>query len=102
MPPQQCQHLYVWLMQAGPAQAAGMGLAPISSAELSAWSDRTCTDLLPWEFNAMRRASGEYCAELNSPGDFPPWGDPDDLYDDDVVADKLTESLKRLCKRAND
>jgi len=98
MPPLRCPYLYEWLTQAGPAQAGGMGLAPLGAAELSAWSARTCTDLAAWEFSALQRASRAYCAETSAPGDWPPWGDPDALYDDDVVADKLAESLRRLCQ----
>jgi hypothetical protein len=102
MPALQCQHLYDWLVQAGIARpvSAGMGVGVegITSQELSAWSQGSGTALLCWEFNALRAASRAYCAEYTQPGDFPPFGDPDELYDDDTVAQSLTASLDRLCR----
>jgi len=84
-------------MQAGPAQAGGMGPVPLSAAELAAWASGSGLALQPWEFRALQRASRAYCAEMARPGDWPPCGDPDALYDDDVVADRLAAGLDALC-----
>lgn len=101
LPALQCPNLYAWLMQAGIARpvSAGMGviLQSISAQELAAWSQASGCGLLPWEFNAMRAASVAYCAEYGSPGDFPPFGDPEELYDDDVLAQRLEAGLDKLC-----
>ena len=100
MPELQCPYLYGWLMQAGIAKpvSAGMGIGmqAISAVELLAWSQASAAHLLPWEFNALRAASVAYCAEYAQPGHFPPFGDPEELYDDDVLAQRLTEGFRRL------
>lgn len=91
-----CPYLWGWLMDAGPSQSGGMGPVPLSSSELAAWSQAAGVDLQPWEFGALRAASRAYVAEQASPGDWPPYGDPDALYDDDVVAQRLEAGLSRL------
>lgn len=96
MPPQRCPYLYDWLCQAGPAQAGAMASVGLSAAELQAWSAMAAVDLQPWEFAALQRASRAYCAERSDPGDYPPYGDAEDLYDDDIVALKLEQGLRKL------
>lgn len=97
LPPQRCPYLLDWFMQSGPAQSGGMGAAPLSAAELAAWAGGHGVVLQPWEFRVLQRASRAYCGELADPGDWPPYGDPDGLYDDDVVADRLAAGLDGLC-----
>lgn len=97
MPPLHAPYLYDWLMTAGPVQAGGMGPSSLSATELTAWAAASGQRLQPWEFQALQRASRAYCSEQLSPGDWPPYGDPDDLYDDDTVADRLAAGLDKLC-----
>ena len=96
MPDQRCPYLFDWLCLAGPAQSGGMGPIALTAAELQAWAQGAAIDLQPWEFQVLQRASRAYCAAYSSPDDFPPFGDPDALYDDDVVAQKLSAGLRKL------
>lgn len=96
MPPQSCPYLFDWLCQAGPAQPGAMALSPLSATELQAWALGGGITLEPWEFHALQHASRAYCAEQSNPSDFPPYGDPEELYDDDVVAEQLAKGLERL------
>lgn len=96
MPPQRCPYLFDWLCLAGPAQSGGMGPIALTAAELQAWAAGSAITLQPWEFAVLQRASRAYCAAYSSPDDFPPFGDSDELYDDDVVAEKLSAGLSKL------
>ena len=96
MPGQSCPHMYEWFIQAGPSLPGAMGAVPLDARELAAWSQLSGVDLLPWEFAALRDASRAYCSELNKAADWPPYGDSEALYDDDVVAEKLARGLERL------
>lgn len=73
-----------------------MGPVALSAVELTAWASGAGVDLHPWEFKVLLKASRAYCGALNSSDPWPPYGDPDALYDDDVVAEKLEASLSRL------
>ena len=96
MPDQRCPYLFDWLCLAGPSQAGAMGPVGLSAAELQAWAAGNAIALQPWEFAVLQRASRAYCSEYSRPSDLPPFGDPDALYDDDVVAQKLSAGLRKL------
>lgn len=96
MPPQRVPYLFEWLCMAGPAQSGAMGPIGLTAMELQAWADGAGFALQPWEFLSLQRASRAYCNEYASAGDFPPFGDAEALYDDDVVAEKLMKSLGEL------
>uniref|UniRef100_A0A193SBN9 Uncharacterized protein n=1 Tax=biofilter metagenome TaxID=1070537 RepID=A0A193SBN9_9ZZZZ len=97
MPPlPQAGYLFEWLCQAGPASATGMGAIPLPPSELNAWALGAQIQLQSWEFSALLDASRAYCRELHAAADWPPYGDPDLLYDDDIVAERLAQSLDKL------
>jgi hypothetical protein len=60
MPDTSAAWMIDWLMEIGPAEAAGMGLAPISWASIDKWADRTGTPLTSWQALTLRRLSSEY------------------------------------------
>lgn len=51
------------LNSVGWCQPAGMGVAPVSSTELLAWSTGADVPLAPWEFLALREASQAFCSQ---------------------------------------
>lgn len=76
MPPCSAYHLVEHFVEMGMSEAAGMGMAPLSWREISAWCDRTRVDLAPWEARLIRRMSTEYLAEgrrAESDTAPPPW-----------------------------
>lgn len=89
-------YLWDWLCSAGPAMSGAAGAVPLSATELQAWASGHGIGLDTWEFAALMRASRAYCAELQTPGDYPPFGNPDDLYDDDVIEQRLRAGLDGL------
>lgn len=66
LPSVEAEHLLPVLDSLGWCMAAGMGVGPISAAELMAWSQGMQHPLDPWEFEAVRSASRAYCAQLAS------------------------------------
>ena len=74
----------------------GMGPVPLSSAEVMAWQHGMGLSLAPWEFRVLRAASRAFVAEVNAEADYPPYGDPDELSDPDVIDEKLSRMLDRL------
>lgn len=97
MPDIAAEHMFGWLVSAGPAMSGAMGPVPLSASELAAWASGHAITLAPWEFAALQAASRAYCRECMSPSPWPPFGDPDALYDDDVVAENLSRNLDKLC-----
>lgn len=73
-PPGLAAHLVDHLLDVGPVLSAGMGLAPVSYAELAAWQDLIGVPLQPWEARGIRRLSRVYLeqAEASRAHDCPP------------------------------
>lgn len=65
MPPNPAPHIIARLIEMGITQSNGMGASPISWSEITAWCERTCINLPPWESRLMRTLSEEYLAELH-------------------------------------
>ena len=63
MPPNPLPRMIELLIEIGLTEAAGMGSAPLSWREISAWVDRTGVQLLPWESRLLRSLSVAYLAE---------------------------------------
>jgi len=78
MPPNPAPHIVERLLEMGMSQAAGMGVAPLSWAEIVAWQVATMVRLAPWEARLIRRLSSAYIAEgraAESENCPPPWYD---------------------------
>lgn len=56
-------------MEAGPVEAGGMGPAPLSWREISAWAERTFQRPSAWEARTLRRLSREYLSEIHAAED---------------------------------
>jgi len=95
-PPVRCDYLWGWFLSVGLCESGAMGAIPLTANELRAWSAGAVIELDHWEFTVLLRASRAYCGQLNKPDDTPPYGDPDALYDDDVIAERLERSLSLL------
>ncbi|WP_404711483.1 hypothetical protein [Sphingomonas sp. MMS24-J13] len=76
LPPTSMPHIASRLMEIGPTQPAGMGVAPLSWSEINAWCDRTGIEIAPWEARLIRRLSVEYIAfgrKAEAENCPPPW-----------------------------
>lgn len=51
-----------YAIDVGLAQPGGMGPAPVSASELTAWAAGMGVDLAPWEFATVRAMSAAYIA----------------------------------------
>lgn len=80
------------------ADKGGMGLAPLSSREVMAWAAGMGIELAGWEFKAIRAASSAYVSEFNAELEDPPYGDPDDFADEDVIEEKLSRMFDRMAQ----
>lgn len=96
MPDLQAPYLLDWLQSAGVHEYGSAGPIPLSSVEISAWSQGCGIALRPWEFEALRDASRAFVVEFHDAHDYPPYGDSDDLADPDTVDDALERGLDRL------
>lgn len=63
MPPLSAPHLFTWLTEMGLTGSDGMNVIPLPWREITAWSERTCIDLSPWESRIIRAASVAYVNE---------------------------------------
>jgi len=63
------EHLIGYLMEAGPTQPGGMGMAPLGWCELESWQRSTGIALQAWEARTLRRLSCEYVAAANDAAD---------------------------------
>lgn len=78
MPPLVAPWIVEHLMEIGPIESAGMGVAPIGWRTIHAWQEVTGAVLQPWEARLLHRLSAEYVMEsrraekANCPA---PWSD---------------------------
>lgn len=76
MPECDAEYLIHYLFEIGPVMPGGMGDAPISHGEISAWINLTGIHLQPWEVRFLRRLSIEYINESQAAtahGALSPW-----------------------------
>lgn len=57
-------YLFDLLFEVGPVESNGMGLAPLSWQEITAFASATNEISEPWELRALRSMSEAYLAEL--------------------------------------
>lgn len=98
LPPLSMPYLLVFLQQVGMAMSGAMGAVALSSAELLAWSQGAGRKLTPWEFSTLLSASRAYCRQLSEDTDMPPYGDPRELSDPDVIGKRLSRALGNLAR----
>lgn len=75
LPPLTCfEYLAEWFLSTGVFTPGGLGAAPLTWAEIEAWARSLARELSPFEAQALRRMSEEYCSMLHrvSDGDAPP------------------------------
>ena len=67
MPPvDEGAYLVGYLQEMGFSNNSGMGLAPLSFLEISAWEQSTCLKLSPWEALTIRQLSVDYVVQLSA------------------------------------
>ncbi|MBV7427275.1 MULTISPECIES: hypothetical protein [unclassified Acidovorax] len=98
LPEQTAPYLLDYLQRLGVYAHGAAGPVPLSSLEIRAWSEGSGIALKPWEFEALRAASRSYLVCLHGTDDTPPYGDPDDLADPDVVDARLEALFDRLAR----
>lgn len=79
------------LMEVGPAMSGGMGLAPLTFAELQAYQQAAGYELTPGEARTLRRLSQVYVSgvsEAEDPAMPPPWV-ASRAHDRGAVADRV-------------
>lgn len=75
----------------------GTGPVQLSAQEIQSWSAGSGIELNPWEFLVIRKMSIAYVKQLNEserPDCPPPFGDPVNQIDRDVVQNKITSAFK--------
>lgn len=75
MPPVAARYIVDWLYELDWAMQTGMGLAPLSCAEIRAWQQGTDTEIDPWEFALLRSASRAYVRQVSSDDAAPPYSE---------------------------
>lgn len=98
LPEQTAPYLLDYLQRIGVYGFGAMGPVPLSSQEIRAWCEGSGINLKPWEFEAIRNASRAYLASLNGKEADPPYGDPEDLCDPDVVDARIERLFDRLAR----
>lgn len=77
MPPTEAgAYLLDYLFEVGPVMAGGMGHAPLTFQELTAWQERIGIRLSPWEARTLRLLSMAYISashEAEARDCPPPW-----------------------------
>lgn len=81
----------------GVVEAGAMGPIPLSSKEILSWQECTGIELQPWEFRALREMSRSYLIqheESKKPECPPPFGDPVNEFDRNLVSKKVSNAFK--------
>lgn len=104
MPRVTAEYIVDYWNDLGLVEYSSMGAIPLSSAEIDAWSRGSSTELMPWEFRALRQMSKDYLSSLNSsedPATPPPYGKMAQEYDRGVVQKKLVNQFKSFMMAGN-
>jgi hypothetical protein len=83
----------------GMFESNGMGATPLSAAEICAWQVCSGIVLESWEFHVLREMSRAYLAQLHEseqPDCPPPYGDPVNNFDREVVSKKVSNAFQAL------
>jgi hypothetical protein len=94
-----CEYLLGHFLEVGPAQAGGMGLAPVGYTELAAWQQLSGVPLQPWEARLLRHLSREYVAEhhaASEQGRPAPWAAPGSTDQRAAVSRQLSLNLRAM------
>jgi hypothetical protein len=88
--------LQIWF-DLGMVGSGAMGAIQLSAQEITAWSNLSGVELEPWEFACIRKMSAAYLRHLNegeNPESLPPYGDPINEFDRNVVEKKVVNAFK--------
>lgn len=93
------EYLVSYWQELGMVTHTGVGAVPLSASELAAWQRGVSLELEPWEFRVLLEMSRVYLHQLHEsekPECPPPYGDPVNLYDRDIVGKKVSNAFKAL------
>ena len=100
MPECEAEYLIGYLFEVGPTLPNGMGDAPLTHLEISAWQQNTGVELSSWEARTLHRASLEYLSEsqrATKPDAEAPWGDAPYLkQQSNLVALRMQQAMVEL------
>jgi len=88
--------LQIWF-DLGMVGSGAMGPVQLSAQEIKAWCDLSGIDLEPWEYTCIRKMSSVYLGMLTKgedPDALPPYGDPINEFDRNVVQKKVVNAFK--------
>lgn len=95
----EAQYVLTYWQELGMFQSNGMGATPLSAMEIAAWQQCSGIALQSWEFHILREMSRAYLAQLHeseSPDCPPPYGDPVNNFDRQVVSKKVSNAFQAL------
>lgn len=95
----QGEYLLSHWFELGLTATSGMGLCPLSFQEINAFAQCNGVELLAWESVTLRRMSAEYVMQLSAsekPECPPPYGDPVNQFDREIVENKISSALRAL------
>lgn len=89
-------YLVEYLLEIGPIQPGGIGLARIGWGEIAAWCAQVHVALQPWEARLLRRLSGDYLAAQHAaedPACPPPWREEQQEQQPETKAERLNRQI---------
>ena len=95
----QGEYLLSHWFELGLTATSGMGLCPLSFQEINAFAQCNGVELLAWESVTLRRMLAEYVMQLSAsekPECPPPYGDPVNQFDREIVENKISSALRAL------
>lgn len=95
----EAQYVITYWQDIGVVEAGAMGPVPLSSKEIASWQECTGIDLQPWEFRVLRDMSRMYLIQAEQskkPECPPPYGDPVNEFDREIVGKKVGNAFKAL------
>lgn len=90
-------YLLSYWFDIGMVGSGGMGATQLTALEIGAWSDLSGVELESWEFACIRKMSAAYLQYINegeNPESQPPYGDPVNEFDRNVVEKKVSNAFK--------
>jgi hypothetical protein len=91
------EYVITYWQDLGMVEMGGMSAVPLSAKEIVSWQQCTGVQLEAWEFRAIKQMSQAYLVqskESEKPECQPPFGDPVNEFDRNIVSNKVGNAFK--------
>ena len=91
------EYVITYWQDLGMVEMGGMGSIPLTAKEIISWQQCTGVELAAWEYRAIKQMSQAYLMQSKESEKLdcePPFGDPVNDFDRDIVSKKVGNAFR--------